>query len=499
MNKKKTGFTLVELIVVITILAVLWTIAFVSFSWYAKSARDSTRVSDLKSIEKILEFTRLDLWYYPEPSDSFSVTYSGATIWNQGTFNTSVLQKTKRLSEAPLDPLTQTPYTYSVLNTKQEYQIWGTLESSELSSIWNVYAWDLQGYSYIKWTYNGQLAKVSTGATLYILAVPSIISGDVSLRDYQTLLWNNKLSISWGETLPWSYLWSSFDTNKGNWFTPAWNIVIFSGTDLPSTPSEIGNLVTGLQQVYTGTLLSQKSAIASTLNLSTNTIQAGWTTLINNYLWGKIETQESNISNWINIENCKTILDTWWSIWDGNYSIDPNSDSNTIDVYCDMTDWGWTRIIDGFTNTSITRLDEFWDTSAIASSFWWNISNGISWWITNYNYTRFNMDFQYESVKVVHNGLYNSPSGGLGFMLLDNEAVNSDSKLILSSADAWTNSGQWQSLYVGENTILNQSQTQIINREDIIDYWPSTQLSIWMTGYPGYWYTRRYIKELWLK
>ena len=61
MNKIKTisankGFTLVELIVVITILAILWTIAFISFAWYSKNSRDSVRIADMNNIEKIFEF-----------------------------------------------------------------------------------------------------------------------------------------------------------------------------------------------------------------------------------------------------------------------------------------------------------------------------------------------------------------------------------------------------------------------------------------------------------
>lgn len=47
---EKKAFTLVELIVVITILAILWTIAFISLSWYSAEARDSKRISDTRNI-----------------------------------------------------------------------------------------------------------------------------------------------------------------------------------------------------------------------------------------------------------------------------------------------------------------------------------------------------------------------------------------------------------------------------------------------------------------
>jgi prepilin-type N-terminal cleavage/methylation domain-containing protein len=58
----KQAFTLVELIVVITILAILWTIAFISLQWYSSQARDSKRLSDVQNIKKSLELFSLNTW-----------------------------------------------------------------------------------------------------------------------------------------------------------------------------------------------------------------------------------------------------------------------------------------------------------------------------------------------------------------------------------------------------------------------------------------------------
>ncbi|MDD2907651.1 MAG: prepilin-type N-terminal cleavage/methylation domain-containing protein [Candidatus Gracilibacteria bacterium] len=52
MQKNNKAFTLVELIVVITILAILGTIAFINLQGYSTSARDSKRVSDINNIMK---------------------------------------------------------------------------------------------------------------------------------------------------------------------------------------------------------------------------------------------------------------------------------------------------------------------------------------------------------------------------------------------------------------------------------------------------------------
>jgi type II secretory pathway pseudopilin PulG len=106
----------VELIVVITILAVLATIGFVSMTGYSQSARDSTRLANLKVVEKALVFHHTQNSIFPEPSDVQTVTFNnGGTInlWKTGNVGQSVIQKVKSLNEIPLDPSTNLPIEYS--------------------------------------------------------------------------------------------------------------------------------------------------------------------------------------------------------------------------------------------------------------------------------------------------------------------------------------------------------------------------------------------------
>ena len=108
MNKK--WFTLVELIVVITILAILWTIAFVSMQWYTKKARDSNRTNDIWLIMKSLELYKIQTWEYPSPDYGTVVYYQtwSNEVWTQWTVWIETVKKLDKLDKVPRDPLTWT-------------------------------------------------------------------------------------------------------------------------------------------------------------------------------------------------------------------------------------------------------------------------------------------------------------------------------------------------------------------------------------------------------
>lgn len=55
MKQNFRAFTLVELIVVITILAILWTIAFISLQGYSQTAKNSKIAQDIKTLSSAIE------------------------------------------------------------------------------------------------------------------------------------------------------------------------------------------------------------------------------------------------------------------------------------------------------------------------------------------------------------------------------------------------------------------------------------------------------------
>lgn len=73
------GFTLVELLVTISILAVLMTLALISYQNIQKNARDARRKSDIVSIQSALEQYHSDQGYYPASLPVGSLQNPGLT------------------------------------------------------------------------------------------------------------------------------------------------------------------------------------------------------------------------------------------------------------------------------------------------------------------------------------------------------------------------------------------------------------------------------------
>ncbi len=63
---KKEGFTIIELMIVITIIGILSAISVVALNEVRKNSRDSKRVADIERIQTALEFYFMDNANYPE-------------------------------------------------------------------------------------------------------------------------------------------------------------------------------------------------------------------------------------------------------------------------------------------------------------------------------------------------------------------------------------------------------------------------------------------------
>lgn len=117
MNKQhrlQTGFSLVELLITISIIAVLVAMGIASYATLNKQSRDAKRKSDLEQIRAALEMYRADNGSYPSVGSGSWVAASSATDALIGLTPSLV---TTYIPVIPSDPKTTQTYMYRATNS----------------------------------------------------------------------------------------------------------------------------------------------------------------------------------------------------------------------------------------------------------------------------------------------------------------------------------------------------------------------------------------------
>ena len=121
-NKNK-GFTLIEMLIVITIIALLASLILVGMGGARAKTRDSRRVADLHNIMNALELYYAKNGVYPEG------TYSSSTSWD--AFRTILIGAGIGVNRVPQDPLSNTTYYYQYGGTTTDYVLGALLEQED--------------------------------------------------------------------------------------------------------------------------------------------------------------------------------------------------------------------------------------------------------------------------------------------------------------------------------------------------------------------------------
>lgn len=229
MRNTKQAFTLVELIVVITILAILGTIAFISLQGYSADARNSKRTSDLGNFQSAMSLKQVE-WV---PLLSFINTQAANTITTSASVNlagnTSALASTVYTAGTP---------NYTVLNvvakdfkdpkSDKEYKIGATTLAGGVFQAAATLEVDWASKSVVAWTYaprantafsgtadstsntftlsdaNANRFKVNdkvslTGGTATGATVTKVSRDGVTLTLSAVNTWNNSIALSLSE------------------------------------------------------------------------------------------------------------------------------------------------------------------------------------------------------------------------------------------------------------------------------------------------------------
>lgn len=104
--RKRTGFTIVELLIVIVIIGILAAITVVAYNGLQQRARDAQRQSDTKYLAKVLELYYIDNGSYPAPPDDSSCVNEANTA-RSGCSGWAWLSNelSPYASKLPVDPL----------------------------------------------------------------------------------------------------------------------------------------------------------------------------------------------------------------------------------------------------------------------------------------------------------------------------------------------------------------------------------------------------------
>ena len=127
--QRKKAFTLIELVVVITILAILSVVGFISYSDNMNGVRDSVRVNDIEKLQIDLKSHKQKEGAYPLPINPINITNSGTVIY-EGVLANGIISNV--LSNIPKDPRSNNWYWYSTTTNRQQFQIALTLENIDI-------------------------------------------------------------------------------------------------------------------------------------------------------------------------------------------------------------------------------------------------------------------------------------------------------------------------------------------------------------------------------
>lgn len=131
MGKTREGFTLIEILVVVAIIAILSSVVLVGLGPARKAGRDSRRVADLRQVQNALELYFNKCGFYPGGSAGNgcpSTPQTGPGSWP--TLQADLTGSGLGVNAIPNDPLPTQNYYYGINAGGTSYVLGATLEDS---------------------------------------------------------------------------------------------------------------------------------------------------------------------------------------------------------------------------------------------------------------------------------------------------------------------------------------------------------------------------------
>lgn len=198
------GFTLIELVVAATILVILTSIWFYSYTENIADARDWVRKTDISSLWSELSLYKKQRGAFPIPWNNFEIHNRGDIVAYQGYMNNNVTLSTAE--KLPTDPDLEIPYIYSTTKNRQEYQLALTLENND------------DPHAVLQWNYKSVAKNVLPNIVLATNSTSALEINDAVAPNNGAAPWeaNRDLFIfdKWFHNLPYDFeTWSPISDN----------------------------------------------------------------------------------------------------------------------------------------------------------------------------------------------------------------------------------------------------------------------------------------------
>ena len=369
-------FTLVELIVVVTILAILSTIWFVSYSWYLSWVRDTNRVSQLKAIWDSLHLytTKSSL---PLPDDKINITTDWSNIISYQWYAwKNVIEAIWYTSEWK-DPQDNTYFSYVVTKDRKYFQLLAYLEeekeTTQLNSLNLVNAIDYEiRYPHVEWS---KLWILLTDTNQPIHEVETTI--DLSSAP----IWTKSILSNW-ETQTWSLTSINPLASCKRLYETRWKREDWVYTIDPEWNWTWFKVYCDMNTDWGGWTMLRKNFwwpkfLDHWTPVSNNTLWASttWSKFVKPYSISKTFWSEKNIEAWNSL-----ISQTWVELiklwrWYENWRLSTNTDYS-YEIKLDL--WTWVSFDDIMDTTACKVLSNQVEAFVNWESYW--KTNRTSWY-----------------------------------------------------------------------------------------------------------------------
>lgn len=151
-NSNRKGFTLIEILIVVAIIAILASVVLVGLGPTQQSGRDARRLSDIHEVQNALELYYNKCGYYPGTAQAASPCGAFATAGANGAGYTGMVAAIEGsaigVSQMPDDPTAGKHYLYAATAGGTSYVLQANLENLNNAVFTGYTAPTLTGYTF---------------------------------------------------------------------------------------------------------------------------------------------------------------------------------------------------------------------------------------------------------------------------------------------------------------------------------------------------------------